>query len=234
MALLPTSGDTGFFPSNTDLMLEAFERIQIRPSEIVQEHIFSGRMTANLILLDWNTRGVNLWTIDRPSFVMSQGAPTYSLPADTIQVLESVRQTTNSQGQTEEIVLTPLSVTDYNAIPYKAQQAPPTSYWYNRQSPIPTITFWPVADQNGPYTFLYYRMRQIQGANMVGVERVDLPNRFLMAFVAEWAAELSVKWRPERTQDLAALAKMRWDLASNDDSEKVSTFMRPDFSSYMR
>ena len=86
---MATSGTTTFQPPIADLITEAFERIQIYPPQLETEHMIAARRTANLILQDWSgNRNVNLWAVDLLTLTLVPGQATYTLPGDTIQLLD--------------------------------------------------------------------------------------------------------------------------------------------------
>jgi hypothetical protein len=130
-----------------------------------------------------------------------------------------------------DLMLFPLSRGDYMAIPDKAQQGRPTSFWVDRQI-VPVFNMWLVPDGNGPYELRYRRSRQVQDADMTGGQTLNVPYRFLSAFTSDLAAALAVKWAPERMKDLATLAAQEWQMAADEDRERTSTFLTPDLSSY--
>lgn len=131
-----------------------------------------------------------------------------------------------------DILLFPLSRNDYAAIPDKAQQGRPTSYWFDRTPPAQNLYIWLTPDGNGPYELRYYVWRQIQDANVQGGDTPDMPYRFLEALTSAVAAHLAMKWAPDRAQSLAAYAAQCWKEASDEDREKVSWFPVPDMSGY--
>ena len=97
MSLFPTavttSGTYEFNPSGGDFILNAYDRIGIRPSAIEQMHMSRGVMELNLALTRFNTMpGQNLWTISLQSIPLVQGAATYSLPAETRMIFAHMAQ----------------------------------------------------------------------------------------------------------------------------------------------
>jgi hypothetical protein len=130
-----------------------------------------------------------------------------------------------------DIILYPMSRGDFQAIPPKAQQGRPTSVWIDRQI-SPVINIWPLPDANGPYELRFKASRQVQDADIVSGQALNVPFRFYEAFCADLAAHLAMKWAPERLSDLAKYASDQWTLASDEDVEKVSTFISGNLSSY--
>lgn len=145
-----------------------------------------------------------------------------------------VINTQYNSADPQDRVLTPISRTDYSALPDKILQAPPTTFWFDRLSPIPTVTVWQVPDQNGPYVFFYYCVRRIQDAYATGGQTPDIPYRFLDALVAELALRLARKYAPALVEALTMEAREAWTYATTEDRERVQIFMAPDCSSYFR
>lgn len=141
--------------------------------------------------------------------------------------------TSTNSGPTDpiDLLMYPLSRGDYQAIPDKKQQGRPTSFWIDRQV-VPVFNIWEVPQPNGYYVLRYYRSRQVQDADITSGQQLQIPYRFLESFVSELGAHLAMKFVPERAQTLAAYAQEQWVLASDEDRERVSTFMVPDFSGY--
>jgi len=131
-------------------------------------------------------------------------------------------------------IMTSISRTDYAAIPNKLSQSPPTTFWFDRLSPIPSVSLWNVPDGNGPYVMFIYRMRRIQDAYATGGQTADIPYRFLDALVSDMAARLARKYAPALLQSLQEDAKEAWMLASEEDRERVQLFLVPDCSGYFR
>lgn len=130
-----------------------------------------------------------------------------------------------------DIMLFSLSRGDFQAIPAKTIQGRPTSFWINKQI-VPILNFWPVPDANGPYELHYWRHRQVQDADIAGGQTIEIPYAFQEAFVSSLAANLAVKWAPERAKDLMLYAQERFTEAADNNRERVSTFVVPDVSGY--
>ncbi|MDE2106473.1 MAG: hypothetical protein KGL39_55175, partial [Patescibacteria group bacterium] len=130
------------------------------------------------------------------------------------------------QNEWRDVYLWPLSRTEYAQLPNKLSPGRPTQYWFDRTIQ-PSLTTWPVADTGSWYAFIAYRMRQIQDANPIGGQVLDIPNRALQAFTAELTAALAEKYKPEQWVAKAAAAKMAWDAFANADTEYVSAYLTP-------
>lgn len=88
-----TSNTYLFNPAISDTIIESFDRIQIRPPELTPHHMSSARMSANLVLATMANLGVNLFKVDLQSVPLVQRLQTYSMPPETVMVLDSyIRQ----------------------------------------------------------------------------------------------------------------------------------------------
>lgn len=144
----------------------------------------------------------------------------------------------------QDRVIFPISRTEYADQPNKAQQAFPTTVWWNRAPATggTTLNFWSTPDGNGPYTLYYYAMTQIQDVAIANAQTPDVPYRFLEAFAADLAARLSWKFPPSAPAiaagitipTLEAKAQHAWDNASGQDTENVPLFITPGMSGYFR
>ena len=137
----------------------------------------------------------------------------------------------NGQDPIDQFMM-PISRSEYAMYPDKTIQGPPTVYWFDRLSPIPTVTVWETPDQNGPYAFKYYRMRQSMDVNLANGGTPDLPYLFLDAICAGMAARLARKYAPLLVKDLAMEAAAALNLAMVENREYVDIRILPDLSTY--
>jgi hypothetical protein len=241
---MTTSGTSIFNLNLSDLIEEAFERCgaELRTGYDLR----TARRSLNLLTIEWANRGINLWTIEQGSIPMVQGQIVYSLPVDTIDLLEHVVRTQTGQQQTD-ITINRISIDTYSTIPNKNAQGRPIQVWINRQSgatyPVggqpagtnpttgvdnPSINVWPAPDQNNYYTFVYWRLRRLQDAGN-GVTTQDIPFRFLPCLVAGLAYHLSIKLPGalERSMSLKAQYEELWQQAADEDREKAPLRIAP-------
>jgi len=83
------SGTYTFDPSLGEMTLYAYNLIGVRNTAILQEHMESARMAANMLLGRWSSQGVNLWKVTRQSIPLVAGQPTYSVPTNNITMLDT-------------------------------------------------------------------------------------------------------------------------------------------------
>jgi hypothetical protein len=222
---MTTSGTTAFNPDFTEIAEEAWERAgrEMRSGYDLR----TARRSFNLMTIEWQNRGINMWTIDEGYINLVQGTNTYVLPADTIDLLEHVIRTGAGNVSTQaDLSITRISVSTYATIPNKLQQARPIQVWVQRLE-IPQITVWPTPDQgtalNPYYVFRYWRMRRIEDAG-TGVNTADVSFRFLPCLTAGLAYHIAMKV-PEladRIPMLKATYDEQFDLAAGEDREKAA------------
>jgi len=224
---MATSGTTAFNMDLTEVVEEAFERVG---SEMRSGYdLRTARRSLNLLFADWANRGINMWTFEQGSIILTPGTATYDLPSDTVDLLEHVIRTGAGSASTQaDLNITRISVSTYATIPNKLQQARPIQVWIERRQETPRITVWPVPDNSTTYTFVYWRLRRIDDAGN-GVNTMDVPFRFLNAMVAGLAYYLALKV-PNGTERLMILKQQydeAWDLASSEDREKAAVRFVP-------
>jgi len=225
---MTTSGTATFNLDLNEYVEEAFERCgaELRTGYDLR----TARRSLNLLFADWSNRGINLWTVEQGSQVRTPGTATYTLPADTVDLIEHVIRTGAGNVSTQtDLTITRISVSTYSSIPNKLQQARPIQVWINRQATAPQFTVWPVPDNSQTYTLVYWRLRRIQDAGAGGTYTQDVPFRFIPALVSGLAYYLSMKipGAMERMQVLKAQYDQDWELASTEDRDRSAVRFVP-------
>jgi hypothetical protein len=223
---MTTSGTTAFNLDFAEIAEEAFERAgrELRTGYDLR----TARRSFNLMTIEFQNRGLNMWTFDEGTINLVQGQSTYDLPADTIDLLEQVIRTGAGNAATQaDLTISRISVSTYATIPNKLAQGRPIQVWVQRLRENPKITVWPVPNQgtemNPYYIFKYYRMRRIQDAGD-GANTQDIVFRFLPAITAGLAYYIAMKY-PESTDRLPILKaayEEQFALAAQEDREKAA------------
>lgn len=226
---MSSSGLYAFDPSLGEATLYAFHLVGVRPTALLQEHMFTARMGANLLLSRWSAQGVNLWAVDLQTVSVVQGTSTYDVPTNTVAMLDAYI-VQNSSGSAINRLILPISRSEYASYPNPEQEGAPTVYWFDRLL-SPTVTLWPVPDGEQS-AFSYYRVRQLQDANFTAGQTVEIPYYFSDAFALGLAARLALSWAPDKADRLAMLAKDAWEVAANQNVETSSIFISPIISNY--
>ena len=85
---MAVSGSKNFELNVTEYIEEAFERcgLEVRTGYDLR----TAKRSLNLLLADWANRGLNQWTITQTTVTAVSGTATYTLDADTIDILSAV------------------------------------------------------------------------------------------------------------------------------------------------
>ncbi len=226
------SGTYDYAPSGGEIIMAAYQRIQIRPTEVLQNQLQSAVMELNLVLAKLNNQQPNLWTVNLQTLPLVQSQATYSLPAETVMITNAFIST-GSGIQTTDVLIWPLSQTEYAGISNKSAEGKPTTFWFNRLI-SPTITLYLTPDGNGPYTLNYYCVRLIQDATLPNGVNVEVPNLWLDAVVAGLAHRLARIYKPELEQIRKADADEAWAIAATQGVENVDLIITPGIGGYFK
>lgn len=231
---MTTSGTYTFNPSLGEAVLYAYGLCQVRRPSIRAEHMTDARMAANLVTLDWSNKQPNLWTVDLQSIPLIDSISTYSIPPETILMLDAYLTTNDGDitSQTDTYLL-PISRTEYASFPDKRTPGKPTVYWFDRLI-APTVTLWQPPNDSFNYTFNYYRVRQIQDNIISGGVTMDIPQRWLPAFVFSLAEQLAWTYAPDFVDKLNAKAMSLYQTAASNDIEEVNMYVFPALGGYFR
>lgn len=223
---MTTSGTSTFNLDLSEIVEEAFERCG---SELRTGYdLKTARRSLNLMFADWANRGINMWTFEQGTQTLTPGTATYTLPADTVDLMEHVIRTGAGSAATQaDLTITRISVSTYATIPNKLQQGRPIQIWIERLN-TPQFTVWPVPDSSQTYQLIYWRLRRIQDAGN-GTNTMDMPFRFVPCMVAGLAYYLSMKiaGAADRMQTLKAQYDEAWALAAEEDREKAAVRFVP-------
>lgn len=223
---MSTSGTTTFNPEQSDLIEDA---ASMAGTELRTGYDFRmARFALNLLMQEWANRGFNLWTVSSATTALIAATDTYTLPADTIDVIEVGVRTGADITTRSDIIIRRVGVSAYAAIPNKLSQGRPVQYYVSRVA-APSITLWPIPDQTSVYTLYYYYLRRLQDAGNAADYTQDVPHRFVPALVAGLAYHIALR-KPElaaRAAPLKAAYEEQWDLAAGEDRERASVRFVP-------
>jgi hypothetical protein len=224
---MATSGTTAFNLDFAEIAEEAWERAgrEMRSGYDLR----TARRSMNLLTIEFANRGINMWTIEAGTQVLTPGVATYNLPTDTIDILEhTIRTNAGNVTLQSDLTISRISVSTYSAIPSKLTRGRPIQIFVERLRDQPRFTLWPVPDSSTTYTLAYYRLRRIQDAGS-GAQTQDAPFRFLPAIAAGLAYHIAMK-----TPDLQGRVDMlkreyeeQFNLAAGEDREKASVRFVP-------
>ena len=228
---MATSGTTTFNLTKDDIVEEAYERCGIRTNSGYD--LKTARRSLNLLLQDWNNRGINLWKVVLIAKALQAGVSKISSEAGTSDVMEAYISNnatlTDNTSSSNDVSLTKIDRSAYAALSGKGTQAQPSQYFIDRQGvdpATPQIYLYPSPDAS-TYTHLkYYAVKRVEDAGSYG-KNPDAPNRFLPALCAGLASQLAVKRAPDRIQALKLLYEDSMQRALTEYGARTSAYISP-------
>ena len=221
-------------PDLPEIFEEAFERAgtELRSGYDLK----TARRSFNLITLEWQNRGLNLWTIASGTQSITAGTTTYTLPTDTVDLLEHQLRTGTGTNQ-PDTTLERISVSTYAQQNQKTRQGRPTQIFVERVAGSTQVTLWPVPDSAETYTLFYYRLVGTDGvaSGITGTTTNFIPPRWVPCLVAGLAYQIAMK-KPEGAERAAALKEeyeFQYQLAAGEDADRVSVRFVPFSSLYV-
>ena len=206
-------------PDLPDIFEEAYERAGLELN--TGYDLRTARRSLNIMLLEWQNRGLNLFTIDEGTLSLSSGTATYTMPVDTIDVIEHNIRTGSGTNQIDT-ALERISVSNYAAQSNKNTRGRPSQIYVQRLATETKVTVWPVPDEG--YTLAYFRLKGIDGlASGVGTTAA-IPPRFIPCLVAGLAYQIAMK-KPESADRVVPLKQeyeYQFELAAGEDAETAS------------
>jgi hypothetical protein len=97
-------------PDLPDIFQEAYERAGLDMK--TGYDLKTIRRSFNILTAEWQNRGLNLWTIAEGTQSLTSGTSTYTLPTDTVDLLEHQIRTGTGTNQTDTN-LTRITVSTY-------------------------------------------------------------------------------------------------------------------------
>jgi len=184
----------------------------------------SARRSINLLLKDWQNRGVLLWSTSVSSVTVAASVTAYSLSSSTVDALEVVLGRDDT-----DIQLTRISPEEYLLIPNKTQTGRPMQYSIRRGISNPTMSVWPIPE-NSTDVLKMEVISELQDVDKSAEQNADLPKRFLPPLTCGLAYYMSMK-RPGVEGQRMQMLKMNYEellgRAMQEDRERASMRIVP-------
>lgn len=223
---MTVSGTQIFDVDFVEAIEEAFERCGIESRTGFD--LRSARRSINLMFADWANRGINLWTVEERSQLLTYNVASYTLGIDIVDLIETMVQVPNT-SQTTRYNISRVSISTFAGRTNPTITGRPTEIYIDRQQPAPIVHLWPLPDSQGPYYLYYWVLRRMDDAGAY-TNTADLPFRFLPAFIAGLAFMIAEKKRqddPALIERLKASYIETWTLAAEEDREKATLSQVP-------
>ena len=225
---MATSGTHAFNLDLSDAIEEAFARagLELRSGYDYK----TARRSIDLLMLEWQNRGLNLWTVKFGTQALTAGTNTYALDGKIFDIVEGFLRT--DSGDTDKQFdqsMSRISVSQYSHLSNKLTRAKPLEYYVERTPDNITINLWPTPDDQETYIFAYYYMERIEDSGSPASNNMDVPARFLPCLISGLAFQLSLKFpaAANRMESLKADYEEQLRMAADSAREKASLFVAP-------
>jgi hypothetical protein len=184
----------------------------------------SARRSINLMLKDWQNRGILLWSTSVSSVTVAASTTTYDLASSTIDALEVVLGRDDT-----DIQLTRISPEEYLLIPNKTQTGRPMQYSIRRGRDNPTMSVWPIPE-NSTDIIKMEIISELLDVNKSADQNADMPKRFLPPLTCGLSYYMSMK-RPGVPGERIGMLKSNYEellfRAMQEDRERASMYVVP-------
>ena len=189
----------------------------------------SARRSINLMLKDWQNRGILLWTTSTTTVTVVASTTSYDLSGSTINALEVVLRRDNT-----DIQLTRITPEEYLIIPAPTQTGRPTQYSIRRGRDNPVMSVWPIPE-NSTDELILEIVSELEDVDKSAIQNADLTKRFLPALTCGLSYYLSMK-RPLVPDTKIAMLKANYEeilaRAMEEDRERASIYLLPRLTFY--
>ena len=199
---MATSGTFNFNLDIDEVIQEATE--MIGGEQTLGHTPASARRSINLMLKDWQNRGILLWTTYTTLVTVATSTTSYALANDTLDALEVVLRRDNTDIQLERI-----SFEEYQIIPNKTQTGRPSQFTVKRNRDNPTVLVWPIPE-NSTDILNIEGIRELEDVDKSAAQNADLPKRFLPPLTCGLAYYMSMK-RPGVEGQRIQMLKMNYE-----------------------
>ena len=234
----PTSEATEFNPQIDDIIEEAFERTGVRGTRTGYQ-LRSARRSLNIMFQEWGNRGVHLWKVKLAKIPLVLGQAEYNYASDTTNfpddidsVLEAFYRNNSITTAPVDVALTKIDRSAYSATPNKLTQGTPSQYYVERKlNPSVFLYATPSSSVSSTTTpssfqFCFYYLSKIQDVGAY-TNTSDVVNRFYPCMMSGLAYYLSLKYSPDRSQELERRYESELLRALDADNQGTSTFISP-------
>jgi len=189
----------------------------------------SARRSINLMLKDWQNRGILLWTTSTTLVTVVASTTAYDLSSNVINALEVVISRDNT-----DIKLTRITPEEYLIIPAKTQTGRPSQYSIRRGRDNPVMSLWPIPE-NSTDILKIETVTELQDVNKSAIQNADLPKRFLPPLTCGLSYYMAMK-RPGVADTRIAMLKANYEeilaRAMEEDRERASLYLLPRLTFY--
>ena len=224
---MAVSGTYNFNLDIDEVIQEAIE--MIGGEDTLGHEPASARRSINLMLKDWQNRGILLWTTSITLVTVSVSTTAYDLSSNVINTLQVVISRDNT-----DIKLTRITPEEYLIIPAKTQTGRPSQYSIRRGRDNPVMSLWPIPE-NSTDILKIETVTELQDVNKSAIQNADLPKRFLPPLTCGLSYYMAMK-RPGVADTRITMLKTNYEetlaRAMEEDRERASIYLLPRLTFY--
>ena len=230
---MATSGTTTFNLDLSDIMEEAYDLCGLTMRSGYDYN--TAKLALNLIFLEWQNKGLNLWKIEQGTQALTAGTSSYAAESSALEIVDAFLRT-DSGDTTKQFdqQLTRISRTQYNHQAKKLSQSKPTQFYVDKGTSSINIVLWSTPDSAETYTLVYDYIKRIEDAGTVASNNADVPARYLPCLT--YALAYNIACKSMEAQSRVPMIKVRydelWNEVSDSDRERASVRFVPDSSIY--
>jgi len=184
----------------------------------------SARRSINLMLKDWQNRGVMLWTTAVTLVTVSTSVTSYDLSSNILDVMQLVVNRDEVDLQAQRI-----SFEEYQLVPRKSQTGRASQWTIKRNLNNPTISLWPIPE-NSTDVLKIETISELQDVNKSAIQNADIPKYFLPPLTCGLSYYLAMK-RPGVPENRIMMLKQNYEellsRAMTENRERANMFIKP-------
>ena len=219
---MATSGTYNFNLDIDEVIQEATE--MIGGEETLGHTPASARRSINLMLNEWQNKGVLLWSIQTTAVTATSVETSLS-----DEILDTLAVTYAVSAASTDLALERISREEYHNLPNKTTTGRPTQYAITRGVNNIALFLYPTPDiTTGILNIECFK--QLEDVNKSAGQNAQVPKRFLPALTCGLSYHLAMK-RPGIPMDRIQMLKANYDeklaFAMEEDRERASMFIKP-------
>ena len=230
---MATSGTTAFNLDLSDIMEEAYDLCGLVMRSGYDYR--NARRALDLIFLEWQNKGLNLWTIAQATQTLTAGTSSYAAETSALEIIDAfIRTDSGDTTKQFDQQLTRISRTEYNHQAKKLNRAKPTQFFADKGTSGINIVLWSTPDAAQTYTLVYNYIKRIEDTGVPASNNADVPARYLPCLTYALAFNIASK-SPEaqlRIPMIKARYDELWNEVSDADRERASVKFVPNASIY--
>jgi len=232
-----TTSGTHVFDKNfsiDEIIEEGYERIGM--SGVSGYQLKSARRSLNIMFQEWANRGLHYWEVANNSITLVANQAVYTMfrstgdgasDATAVYGVDDVLEASFRNSSNVDTPLTKINRSAYQALSNKTDTGQPTQYFVQRFIDKVTITLYLTPGTSDAGKFInYYYVKRIQDVGDY-TNATDVPYRFVPCMSSGLAYYLSIKYAPQRTQELKLLYEDELQRALSEDGSSSSSFITP-------